>query len=272
MVIAGLLATGLAWGLVWATAQTWWSPALLARLPQPADVVAWLRSPDLTALPGLPSAWNPWAPLTLEQDETLLTRWKVDRLENNPAACQAWLSATPGAELSPLPDYADSSTLLCGWKSASRIRQLAGIRFSSPFTLSCGAAVSLARWEYHAVQPAARKHLGSEVVRIEHAGSYACRNIGSGADGRLSTHANANALDISGFTLADGRRIEVRKDWRSAGDASPASTRARDAAAGFLRDVRDAACHGFNAVLGPDYNAAHQDHFHLDRGPYRVCR
>ena len=40
----------------------------------------------------------------------------------------------------------------------------------------------------------------------------------------------------------------------------------------ILRQVHGGACHGFMAVLGPDYNAAHRNHFHLDRGPYRVCR
>jgi hypothetical protein len=25
-------------------------------------------------------------------------------------------------------------------------------------------------------------------------------------------------------------------------------------------------------VLGPDYNAAHRNHFHLDMGPWWVCR
>jgi hypothetical protein len=40
----------------------------------------------------------------------------------------------------------------------------------------------------------------------------------------------------------------------------------------FLRRVRDAACDSFNVTLGPDYNAAHRDHFHLDMGLFRMCR
>ncbi len=275
-----LLAAAVAASLVWAIAQPWWSPALLARLPQPAAIAQWLRSPDLTALPGLPPEWNPWAPLTLEQPNTLLTPWKINRLESDPAACKAWLSVMPGSDLSPQPDFADSSTLLCGWKTASRISQLDGVRFSSPFTLACGAAVSLARWEHHALQPAAMEHLGSKVVRIEHLGSYACRTIGSGAEGPLSTHATANALDIAGFTLADGRRVDVRKDWRSAQAASTSTSTSTSTSptptagdeARFLRAARDGACRSFHAVLGPDYNDAHRDHFHLDRGPYRICR
>ena len=40
----------------------------------------------------------------------------------------------------------------------------------------------------------------------------------------------------------------------------------------FTRELRDGACGLFNGVLGPDYNAAHRDHFHLDNGPFRICR
>jgi hypothetical protein len=36
--------------------------------------------------------------------------------------------------------------------------------------------------------------------------------------------------------------------------------------------VRDGACLFFDGVLSPDYNAAHRDHLHLDRGRYRYCR
>jgi hypothetical protein len=40
----------------------------------------------------------------------------------------------------------------------------------------------------------------------------------------------------------------------------------------FLRQVREGACDTFNVVLSPDYNAAHRDHFHLDMGPWWICR
>ena len=42
--------------------------------------------------------------------------------------------------------------------------------------------------------------------------------------------------------------------------------------AAFLREVRDGACRWFRAVLGPEYNAEHRDHFHLDRGMWNACR
>lgn len=76
-----------------------------------------------------------------------------------------------------------------------------------------------------------------------------------------SQHATANALDIAGFRLADGRTVNVLRDWPQD------NTDAR-----FLRQVRDDACEVFNVVLSPDYNAAHRNHFHLDAGPWWVCR
>jgi hypothetical protein len=121
--------------------------------------------------------------------------------------------------------------------------------------------VSLALWERHVLQPAARTLLGSEVARIEHFGSYACRNVYGRENARRSQHATADAFDIAGFVLRDGQRIRVLADW--SGD---------DASAAFLRTLRDGACTYFDAVLGPEYNAAHRDHFHFDRGAARICR
>ena len=73
--------------------------------------------------------------------------------------------------------------------------------------------------------------------------------------------ATAEAFDVAGFVLADGRRIRVLGDWNE-----------DSAAARFLHDVRDGACRFFDGVLSPDHNAAHRDHLHLDRGTYRYCR
>ena len=71
--------------------------------------------------------------------------------------------------------------------------------------------------------------------------------------GYLSEHGRANALDVSAFTLADGTRIRVKSGWR--GDARQRA---------FLHAVHDGACAQFSTVLGPDYNALHRDHFHVD--------
>jgi len=42
----------------------------------------------------------------------------------------------------------------------------------------------------------------------------------------------------------------------------------------FLKKIHKGACTGFSTVLGPEANAAHADHFHLDlgrNGRYQIC-
>ncbi len=95
-----------------------------------------------------------------------------------------------------------------------------------------------------------------------HLGTYACRNINHRETGRRSEHATANAIDLSGFVLADGQQISLQDDW----------TGKDPRRAAFLRAVRDGACGFFDVVLSPDYNEAHRDHLHLDMGRYRACR
>ncbi|MBO9576421.1 MAG: extensin family protein [Sphingobium sp.] len=124
--------------------------------------------------------------------------------------------------------------------------------------LTCDLAGNFAAWARYAVRPAARVYLGVEVVRIETFGTYACRDVrGSGGTiaGRLSEHALANAVDVSAFLLADGRRITVADDWYADGPTSQ-----------FLHVIHDSACKRFRTVLSPDYNSAHRDHLHFDMG------
>jgi hypothetical protein len=111
------------------------------------------------------------------------------------------------------------------------------------------------------VQPAALRHFGSRAARLEHFGSYVCRRVYGGREARLSRHAMADALDVASFVMEDGTEVRVEEHW---GGDHP---RAR-----FLRDVHRGACRVFDGVLGPEYNPAHRNHFHLERGGYRVCR
>ena len=104
------------------------------------------------------------------------------------------------------------------------------------------------------------KMLGSPLVRIETMGSYSCRNVGT--SDRLSAHATANAIDVSGFVLADGRRITVLGNWYSGTPAEQA----------FLRVVQTSACKRFGTVLGPAYNAAHANHLHVEISGQSFCR
>lgn len=205
----------------------------------------------------VPDRYNPWADLVLEAEPNFLTRFKLARLSKDPALCQRVL-ATSGFEYVRLPD--DITGYACGFHNAVRIART-GIEVGEPFALSCRAAVSLALWERHGLQPIAATLFDRRLVRLEHYGSYACRNVYGRPRATRSRHATAEAFDVAGFVLEDGTRIRVLKDWDAA-----------DSRAEFLRAARDAACSFFDGVLTPDYNEAHEDHFHLDRGPYRVCR
>jgi hypothetical protein len=211
-----------------------------------------------------PDRWNPWAPLWPQERPNVLTPYKLSRLSDDPKACAVALAATT-LSYTNVPDRPLASG--CGWNNAARVTALPE-DIGAPLVLSCPAAVSLAMWKLHSLQPAAEQTLGARVVALQHFGSYSCRDIARrAADGRpgehRSEHASANAIDVAAFVLADGRTISVARDWQRPADH--ASRR-------FLQSIRDDACGIWNVVLGPDYNIAHRDHFHLDRGPYRACR
>ena len=208
----------------------------------------------------VPPEWSPWVRLDLDAAPNLLTRYKLARLSNDRELCARVLAS---AEMTyrAVPDEITGEQ--CGLFDAVAVERTAS-DIGQPFSLTCRAAVSLALWEKHSVAPAAERHFGSRVQRIEHFGSYSCRNVYGRPDATRSRHATAEALDVAGFVLEDGRRIRVLADW---GDSSDDTT-----AASFLHDVRDGACRFFDGTLSPDYNAAHRDHLHLDRGLYRYCR
>ena len=206
----------------------------------------------------VPGHINPLAPLRVADEVGLLTRFKLSRLERNGPECLVALADAPIVHR-PVSDR--NMTEGCGFSNAVEVTR-SSVAFSRSFTATCPLMVAWALFETHVLHPAARRHLGQDVVRVTHLGTYACRNINHREAGRRSEHATANAIDISGFVLTDGQQISLEKDW-TAGD--PRRT-------AFLRAVRDGACRFFDVVLSPDYNEAHRDHFHFDMGRYRACR
>jgi hypothetical protein len=204
----------------------------------------------------VPPEWSPWQPLDVAAPPNLLTRFKLSRLSDDAELCRAVLSRT-ATEFELLTDRVTGND--CGFHNAVLVRRTSA-DVGEEFSLTCRTAVSLALWERHVLQPAARRYFGMAVTRLEHFGSYSCRNVYGRPSATRSRHASAEAWDLAGFVLADGRRIRVVRDWQTP-----------QAEAAFLREVRDGACRFFDGVLSPDYNAAHRDHLHFDRGPYRMC-
>lgn len=177
-------------------------------------------------------------------------------------ACLASLGRTQ-ANFTPLPDqYFGAGCATLNTVRLSYLRSdYSQLQLSNIGPVTCNLANTLSGWARFGVDRAARQILGSPLKRIDTMGSYNCRNV-AGTE-RRSAHATANAVDIGGFTLEDGRRINVLRDWNS----DDAQVRA------FLRTVRDSACRRFGTVLTPDYNSAHHDHLHLETGGARpFCR
>lgn len=172
--------------------------------------------------------------------------------------CLAALSAD-GARFKPVPDRIYTSQ--CSALGAVQLLDI-GMPVTNLGQMTCPLADALTRWTRDATQKAAVAWLDSPVVRIESFGTYSCRPVNNVAGARLSEHGLANAVDISGFVLASGRRITVLADWNGP------DPNARN----FLRAVHEAGCRRFRVVLGPDANALHRNHFHFDMGRGRYCK
>jgi hypothetical protein len=206
----------------------------------------------------------PWTAIDPAHPIGLFTGRKLAALTADTPQCLAFLDRGGIAHerLPPISvgqcGYADGVKLASGGALA--------IAHAPPLSAACPVVAALAIWEWQVVQPAALRHFGQPVARIDNFGTYSCRRIGGGREGGWSEHATADAVDIAGFRLVDGRRITVAADWTGEG-----------AEARFLHDVRDGACRLFATTLSPDYNAAHADHLHLDQAErgamgWRGCR
>lgn len=207
----------------------------------------------------------PWGMLDPAHPIGLFTGRKLAAFTRDTPQCHAFLdrAGIAHARLTPL-----SGAGRCGYADGIRLADGGAltIGYVPPVAASCPVVAALAIWEWQVVQPAALRHFGKKVSRIDSFGSYNCRRIGGDREGMWSEHATADAIDIAGFRLADGRRITIAADWTGKG-----------VEARFLRDVRDGACRLFATTLSPDYNAAHADHLHLDQAErgatgWRGCR
>jgi hypothetical protein len=159
-----------------------------------------------------------------------------------------------GVQFTPVADayLGDGCSTIGTVQLAALASDNARLSVSNIGPVQCGVGSAFAAWARYGVDRAARQILGSPLQRIETFGSYSCRNVAGSQ--RRSAHATAGAIDISAFVLEDGRRIVLSEDWNG-GTAQEKE---------FLRTVHLSACRRFATVLGPEYNAAHRDHFHVE--------
>lgn len=206
----------------------------------------------------LPTAWNPVVPLIVDDPVTPLTGWKLERAVATPATCFAALGDSAG--FSPMPDLENTEN--CHIRGRLALGDIAGASVA-PIETRCAIALRMAMWVTHDLEPAAQEFFQTSLARIDHIGSYNCRPLRTtaGPTERWSTHATADAIDISGFGFSDGTRLRLIDDWDAGGPSQ-----------GFLRRARDTACEWFRVTLSPDYNTLHADHFHLQSRGWGLCR
>ncbi len=122
-----------------------------------------------------------------------------------------------------------------------------------PVLVGCETAVSIVG------SAAVAQMLGAD--EIIHIGTYNCRVIAGTST--LSEHGLGRAIDIYGFTLRSGEEVSVLDDWED-GNPDPVTPPGQ-----LLRSFTDQiwAMSLWNIVLTPEFNAAHDNHFHIDRTP-----
>ncbi|MEL6678668.1 MAG: extensin family protein [Pseudomonadota bacterium] len=206
----------------------------------------------------LPPEWNPTRPLAVSAPVTPVTAWKLQNALAGGDQCLAVLSAADvGFEVLPNREVSD----VCHIRDRVRLTRIGAVALR-PLDTRCQIALRLAMWTEHGLVPAAEE-IGASLTGIEHLSSFSCRRIRTpgGGSTRMSTHATADAVDIAGFRFAGDRRMRLVTDWNGAPEAQS-----------FLRAAQTSACDWFATVLGPEYNALHADHFHMQHRGWGTCR
>lgn len=203
----------------------------------------------------LPPAYDPTQPLDLGAAWTVMTPFKLRLLSASPELCHAALLTSP----LPVQEHAHSGTAACPLQDVFTVGGGDVPLLPASFLASCNLAVRWSLFETRVARPVTQAVFHTNLGRIRHVGSFACRDVRD-RPGSQSSHATADAIDVSAFILADGREIPVSA-WNAGGTAGP-----------YLHQVRDQACRVFGTVLSPDYNSLHASHFHLQATGFDLCR
>lgn len=166
----------------------------------------------------------------------------------------------------------------CREDSPVAITAIGEVALAREAIVTCRMAEMLASLVTEARDIAVRE-AGSPLASIDAGGGQECRRRNRAETGKFSEHAFANALDMTAFVRADGRRIVVEEAWPhlpqlpAEGETPPQlAGRAQTPGAKFLAAVHAAACERFTTVLGPDADEHHRNHLHFDLGCHgRTC-
>ena len=178
-----------------------------------------------------------------------------------PTACR--LALTEDIAIAPsIPDIKGPGA--CGGTDLVRLEAVVlpdqhRVPLTPPATLRCSMATAVADWVRTDIAPLTQK-LGSEITALDNYDSYECRGFNRIPGAHLSEHGRANALDVRGFKLADGRSIALTD-----------RTVPRETREAVLHSV----CSRFVTVLGPGSDGYHEEHIHLDlmehQNHFKLC-
>ena len=180
-----------------------------------------------------------------------------------PSACRRAL--TEEVAIAPsIPDIHDPGG--CGGEDLVRLEAVVladkrRVALTPAATLRCKMALAVADWVRSDVAPLAAG-LGSPLSALDNYDSYECRGRNRIVGAQLSEHGRANALDVRGFKLADGRSIGLTD---------------RTVPRELRETVLQSVCARFPTVLGPGSDWYHEEHIHLDlmerrNSSYRICQ
>lgn len=180
-------------------------PAPQARVPEA------VRTPSPPAASRAPSEPRPAAPApaAAEAAQVVVEEWPQDEIVRAREQCMHLL-ASVSADVDWLEPIKKGP---CGLPAPVLLKRVNEVTFDPPVHVNCRMVAALGKWAKSTLQPNAQERLKSRVVRIVGASGYSCRNIYNRPNARLSQHALANAIDIGGFALANGRTVRVLKGW-----------------------------------------------------------
>lgn len=180
------------------------------------------------------------------------------------AACPALMGDDVDAEIMPPIDYDG-----CGTQSPYQLKSITvsgrDIQLATPATVNCAMATAFIDWVKRVDQLSRTNH-NAGIKSISTGTSYMCRRRNNAKTGKISEHGFANAIDLTGFALTNGKQVQLPEAWHAGHEDQQ-----------LIRQSHKLGCKIFTTVLGPEANALHKDHLHLDMGchgkncTYKIC-
>jgi hypothetical protein len=188
-----------------------------AEPPKPAPAA----SPAAVPPPAASAPPNKVAPPPLP------TEWSEAEIKDAKVRCAELLKGIDAVSI-PEPSFRSG---MCGAPAAVRLISIGKnpqVALDPPAILTCEMVRALHTWMAQKVQPLAKAHLNSEIIKIETMSDYSCRNAYGRTKNKLSEHGHANAQQA--YVLEHWGPIQREIAERIAAEKKAAEKAARDKA------------------------------------------